>query len=169
MPGRSQARKPRVDLRSPEACCAPRDRGIARALTPPVFASSRCTDFAEHPTAAAAPANVSPAWIRRPSSARSEDARRCEGPEPRPIAQHLPTNRTIAVRRGCCVHSLRPPPVSRTPWIARKCSRSVSWQNESVGRLATSRRLSSGFGRAGGGSVRSSARTGRRRQRCAAG
>jgi hypothetical protein len=54
---------------------------------PPVFSSSRCTDFAEHPTAAAAVSNVSPARTRRWSSNRSANDRRCEGPDPWPIRQ----------------------------------------------------------------------------------
>ena len=41
------------------------DRGLVLDLMPPVFARSRCTDFEEHPTAAAAPTYVSPARTRR--------------------------------------------------------------------------------------------------------
>jgi hypothetical protein len=58
------------------------DWGVDRGFTPPVLTNNRCTDFAEHPSAVAAPSCVSPARTRRWSSNRSAHVNRCPGPEP---------------------------------------------------------------------------------------
>lgn len=61
------------------------DCGIVLGINPSVFTRRRCTDFAEHPEAAAADCCVSPDRTRRCNSSRSAHVSRCPVPDPWPI------------------------------------------------------------------------------------